>query len=69
MGEANEESSSTLYNSNTQPLNRPGLQPSRPKTPINRTLAEHDRHVPVRKGPRMVGRRPVTTHRKVTERC
>eukprot|EP00955_Chlamydomonas_euryale_P114496 366279-Chlamydomonas_euryale.AAC.21 len=32
---------------NTQPLNRPGPQPWRPKTPINRTLAEQDRHVPV----------------------
>eukprot|EP00955_Chlamydomonas_euryale_P063512 358692-Chlamydomonas_euryale.AAC.6 len=33
---------------NTQPLNRPGPQPWRPKTPINRTLAEEDRHVLVR---------------------
>eukprot|EP00955_Chlamydomonas_euryale_P068047 360002-Chlamydomonas_euryale.AAC.1 len=37
-----------LYNSNTQPLNRPGPQPGRPKTPIYRALAEQDRHVPVR---------------------
>eukprot|EP00955_Chlamydomonas_euryale_P051370 354857-Chlamydomonas_euryale.AAC.54 len=33
---------------NTQPLNRPGPQPWRPKTPINRTLVEQGRHVPVR---------------------
>eukprot|EP00955_Chlamydomonas_euryale_P052961 355336-Chlamydomonas_euryale.AAC.1 len=38
-----------LGGSNTQPLSRPGPQPWRPKTPINRTLAELDRHVPVRK--------------------
>eukprot|EP00955_Chlamydomonas_euryale_P039529 351442-Chlamydomonas_euryale.AAC.9 len=36
-----------LLQINTQPLNRPGPQPRRPKTPIFRALAEPDRHVPV----------------------